>query len=43
MKCPKCKVEMEYAWSDDDDLGGTEEWLECPECVDTADVPKAKG
>lgn len=39
-KCKKCKVEMKYEWSDADDLGGVEEWLECPKCGKTCDVPK---
>lgn len=31
---------MKYQWSDADDLGGIEEWLECPKCGKTADIPK---
>jgi hypothetical protein len=40
-KCRKCKVEMKYNWSDADDLGGIEEWLECPECGKTSSLPQA--
>jgi rRNA maturation protein Nop10 len=39
-KCRKCKTKMEYQWSDADDLGGIEEWMECPDCGSTAKVPK---
>lgn len=41
-KCRKCKVVMKYQWSDGDDLGGIEEWMECPECGSTAKVPKER-
>lgn len=30
---------MEFCWSDTDDMGGCEEWLECTVCGHTKEVP----
>jgi len=36
----KCHFrEMEFCWSDTDDMGGCEEWLECTVCGHTKEVP----